>query len=121
MGKLKSYKELQTWQKSVDYGLLIYGATKIFPKEEIYGLTSQLRRAAISIASNIAEGSERGTTKEFIQFLRIASGSLAECETQLYFAHRLGYCDTAAYDALELKSREIGRMLNGLITKLNAR
>ena len=116
---VRRFNELIVWQRSMDLVESIYNATKIFPREEIYGLTSQLRRAAVSLPSNIVEGQGRHTTKDFLNFLSIARGSLAEVETQVLIAERLGYlssdvcattCDTIA---------EIGRLLNGLIKSLN--
>ncbi len=89
------HKELDAWNESVELSLLIYSVTKSFPKEEQYGLVQQIRRAAISIPSNIAEGCARESTKETIRFLHIALGSLAEMETQILISHRLGFIDNA--------------------------
>jgi len=87
---LHSYKELTVWQKSMDLVTVIYTLTENFPKEEMYGLTSQMRKCAVSIPSNIAEGRLRGTRKDFVQFLRIAYGSGGELDTQLEIVRRIG-------------------------------
>ena len=89
------HKELDAWNESVELSLLIYSVTKSFPKEEQYGLVQQIRRAAISVPSNIAERCARESTKETIRFLYIALGSLAEVETQTIISHRLGFIDNA--------------------------
>ena len=91
MDKVKSHKDLKVWQESMDLVVLIYDLTEQFPSKEAFGLTSQLRRAAVSIPSNIAEGAGRKGNKEFIRFFYIAMGSLSEVETQLEIAFRLGY------------------------------
>lgn len=114
----RSYKKLNVWQKAVDFSLLIYKATENFPKHEQFGLTSQIRRAAVSIAANIAEGSERGSDKEFCRFLNIARGSLAECETHSVIALQLGFLSEADYNAIQEVAGDLGRMLNGLAKKL---
>lgn len=88
---IKTFKELDIWKKGIDLAEMIYRLTANFPSEEKYGLVSQLRRAAVSFPSNIAEGSARNSNKEFIQFLHISLGSLAELETQLIIAQRIGY------------------------------
>ena len=110
---------MTVWGKSYTFGIHIYSVTKNFPKEEIYGLTSQLRRAAISIPSNIAEGSRRSTEKDFRSFLHIAYGSGAELEVQILFAKDLGYIDTQTYYSLLLELSEIMKMLNAFIYKLS--
>ena len=109
----KHYRELVVWQKAMDLVQEVYEITRRFPKEEVFGLTSQVRRAAVSIRSNIAEGQSRGR-REFIHFLSIAKGSLSEVETQIAIALRLGYvkaADTARLDGL---AAEVGKLLNGL-------
>ena len=112
------YRELIAWQKSVDLVVLVYRLTTCFPKNEVYGLTDQLRRAAVSVPSNIAEGQGRGISKAFIGHLRIARGSLQEVETQLIIAQRLGYIDgEQSCGAIEL-SAEVSRILGGLIRSL---
>jgi four helix bundle protein len=110
----KSYQELVVWQRAMDLVAEIYKVTAVFPKEEVYGLTNQIRRAAVSVPSNIAEGQGRGVGNEFARHLRIAQGSLQEVETQLMIARRLGYANTVAVTgALELAG-EVGRLLRGL-------
>ncbi len=88
---LKSYKDLIVWQKAIDLVILVYRRTAAFPKEEVYGLRQQIRRAAVSVPSNIAEGQCRSSTRDFLNFLAIARGSLGEVETQLTIAERLEY------------------------------
>jgi len=117
MDTIKSYKDLQVWQKSIELADCIYTATEEFPKREWYGLANQMRRAAVSISSNIAEGSARGT-KEFAQFLSIARGSLAELETQLIIAYGRGYIIKTIYDTLLQLTAEISRMLMGLFRSI---
>ena len=107
------------WQKGVELVLSIYKLTKDFPKAEVYGITSQIRRAAISIPSNIAEGRSRGTRKDFAQFLRIAFGSGAELETQLLIARRLSFGPEISYNKVDDQLNEVMRMLNTMIHKLN--
>ena len=120
MSGSQSYKDLAVWRKSIDWAEAIYQASMGFPSEERYGLTSQIRRAAVSVPSNIAEGAARSGSKEFLQFLSVASGSLAEVETQLILARRLGYLPQAAEQDLQDQSHEIGRMLNGLKRSLRS-
>lgn len=120
---IKSYKDLDVWQKAMDLAVMCYQATKDFPKSEVYGLTSQLQRAAVSIPANIAEGHERKHQKEFIQHLSIAYSSLAELETHIQIAQRLDYISSDKTKRLLEMTGEIGRMLNGLrksIEKRNA-
>lgn len=109
--EVKSYQDLQVWQKAMDLVETIYRATSSFPKEEIYGLTSQLRRAAVSIPSNIAEGSSRRSTQEFIRYINIASGSLAEVETQMAIAFRLGLLQEDMFSVIQDRGQELSRML----------
>ena len=111
---LKSYRDLEVWQKAIDLVVACYQITKKFPKNEVYGLINQLQRAAVSIPANIAEGRERQYSKEFIQYLSIAYGSLAELETHIQIAERLTYIDINQLKKLLDKTAEIGRMLNGL-------
>ena len=111
---LKSYRELEVWQKAMDLVVICYQMTKNFPKNETYGLAGQLQRAAVSIPANIAEGRQRQYSKEFLQHLSIAYGSLAEVETHVLIAGRLNYIDKAQTDDLLNKTAEVGRMLNGL-------
>jgi four helix bundle protein len=110
-----SYKQLMAWQKAMEFVIDIYRATRNFPREEAYGLTGQLRRAAISVPSNIAEGQARYSRREFYRFLTLARGSLAEIETQLAIAHSLDYIRQETSDRLLAKAAELGRILNGLI------
>ena len=116
--KVKSYRDLIVWQKGIDLVAFVYKRTARFPREELYGLTGQLRKSAVSIPSNIAEGQARSGTQEFLHFLSIASGSLAEAETQIIIAERLEYLDTAATAELLNLSSEVGRLLNGLQNSL---
>jgi four helix bundle protein len=113
---MKDYKELEVWEKGISLVLKVYEITKIFPKEECYALTDQIKRAAVSIPSNIAEGASRNTTKEFIQFLYIARGSASELETQIIIAEKLGYLknEGTLYNEIIV----IRKMLNALITSL---
>ena len=117
-GMLKNYKELQVWQKSYQLCLVIYKQTNAFPKEERFGITSQIRRAAVSIPSNIAEGYGRKTTKEYIQALYIAYGSVCELETQILLSSDLGYIKTEELEQLQKNLDDIERMLKGLIKSL---
>jgi four helix bundle protein len=110
---MKDHKELDVWQMGMNFVVLIYDLTKGFPKEEMYGLTSQLRRSAVSIPSNIAEGAARNTDKEFLQFLHIAQGSAAEAETQILIAQRLEYHGDFSNPLEQL--RAVQKMLHGLI------
>jgi four helix bundle protein len=119
--KIKSYPDLEVWQKSRLLVSRIYVLTKTFPKDELYGLNSQLRRAAISVPSNIAEGKSRRSTKDYMRFLDIAYGSVAEVETQLYIAIDLGYTTEHKLSQLFEDYNEVGRMLNGLINSLEKR
>lgn len=115
---LKNYKELNVWQKSYQFCLEIYKITMSFPKEERYGLTSQIRRAAVSVPSNIAEGYGRKTTKEYIQALYIAYGSNSELETQIMLSGDLGYINAKNLEKLQKDIGDIERMLKGLISSL---
>ena len=115
---MKTQKDLIVWQKSLDFVTEIYQLTKSYPKDEVYGLTNRLRRAAVSIPSNIAEGAARSTKKEFNQFLHISLGSLSELETQLLISENLEYLSKE--DSLKKieKLTEIRRILLGLISSL---
>lgn len=113
-----NYMELIVWKKSVDLVTEIYSVTTIFPKEELYGLTSQIRRASISVPSNIAEGHSRRSTSDYLQFLKIARGSCAELETQLIISKNLSYLSSEKFKILIEKTSEISKMLNAIITKL---
>ncbi len=115
---LKSYRDLMVWQKAMELTLEIYRFSSSFPRTVIYGLTSQLRRAGVSVPSNIAEGYGRGSRKEYVQFLCISQGSLKELETQLILAQRLNYGSKMASDSILELSDEVGRMLGSLIRSL---
>jgi four helix bundle protein len=110
----KSFRDLKVWNLSMDLTVLVYALTTDFPKHEIYGLSSQMRRAAVSIASNLAEGSARASRRDFKQFVVIAHGSNCELQTQLMLASRLRYATQAKIIEAEELSHEIGRMLTGL-------
>ncbi len=111
---MQGHRDLLVWQKSMKFVTQVYQVTRSFPREEIYGLTSQLRRAAVSIPSNLAEGHGRRSKPEFHLFIGHARGSLLEAETQLEIAFNLGYLDKAKFSAILKESSEIGRMLTGL-------
>lgn len=113
---MKSFKDLEVWKLSIDFVEDVYKLTGAFPENEKFGLVSQMRRAAVSISSNIAEGQGRKNSKEFIQFLYIAKGSLAEIETQLIICERLGY--TSNLIELTEKMKRIRMMIVGLINAL---
>lgn len=115
------YKELLVWQKSMEMVKQVYKLVKLLPREEMYALSDQLRRAVVSIPSNIAEGSMRQSTKEFLNFLAIASGSKAEVETQLMICVDLDYVTQAQIDPILSLSNEIGRMTTALVSKLRAK
>jgi four helix bundle protein len=112
---LKHYQQLVAWHKAIDFAEKVHLATRRIPREEAFGLTSQLRRACVSVPSNIAEGQGRGTTKDFLHFLRVSNGSLQEAETQIILAGRFDYLtDEAVKELLDL-SGDVGRLNNGLI------
>jgi four helix bundle protein len=115
---VKSYQELETWQIAMKLVAEVYRVTKQFPKEELYGLTNQLRRAAVSMPSNIAEGQGRDSTKEFLYHLSIARGSLYEVEMQILIAKQLDYVMQADADSLSATIASIGRLINGLSRSL---
>ncbi|MCF8358287.1 MAG: four helix bundle protein [Prolixibacteraceae bacterium] len=115
---MKTYRDLNVWQKAMTLVEMIYSETKKFPNEEIYGLTSQIRRSGISIPSNIAEGYGRNSTNDYIRFLQIASGSLYEFQTQLEIGFRLKYLSKKKYDEVNTLSVEIEKMLSSLIRKI---
>ncbi|HPT72654.1 MAG TPA: four helix bundle protein [Candidatus Cloacimonadota bacterium] len=116
--KVNSYKDLVVWQKAMDLVMEIYHLSRQFPKEEQYGLTNQIRRAVVSIPSNIAEGRSRHSTPEYMHFLSIAQGSLAETETQIYIAIKLAYInEEQSIKALQLRE-EISKMLVSIYSKL---
>src|SRR5881628_2710921 len=121
MMAVRNYRELTAWQKAMDLVELVYTATRSWPKEEIYGLTSQVRRAVVSVPSNIAEGQGRTSTREFLHHLSIAYGSLREVETQVLVAQRLGYLPQELTDRLLASTGEVGRLINGLSRSLSER
>ena len=116
--KIKTYRDLLVWQKAMALVTEVYRLSKSFPTDEVYGLTAQIRRCAISIPSNIAEGYGRKATSDYIRFLRIGIGSLYELQTQIEISLNLGYLKQNAFDVLYESSREIERMLSSLIKKL---
>ena len=116
--RVQSFRDLIVWQRAIELSLAIYALTKSFPKDELFGLTSQLRRAGVSIPSNIAEGQSRATTGEFKQFLAIARGSNAEVQTQLVLVRHLGFAPEEPVQRCEALSLEVARLLNGLLAKL---
>jgi len=116
--KINSYRDLLVWQKGLELAYLLYEITRSFPQEEKFGLTSQIRRAAVSIPSNIAEGQARYGKKEFIRYLYIAKGSLAELDTQCLIARELGYVEEPQIKPILLQIDELQRMLYSLIEKL---
>jgi len=118
---IRTYRDLIVWQKAMALVTRVYTLTRPFPREETYTLTSQIRRAAISIPSNIAEGFGRYSTPDYLRFLQIAAGSLFELQTQLEIARNLGYMEAAPFDELVNDAREIERMLSSLIAKLKSR
>jgi len=116
---MQSYKDLTAYQKGYKLALEIYQATKEYPKEEIYGLTSQMRRSAVSIPCNIAEGYRRGHRKEYVQFLHIAHGSCSELETLLPLSHDLNLISEGLFEGLYVLQEEVSKLLNGLILSLS--
>ena len=117
---MNNYKDLKIWQKSVDLAVKIYEVTKRFPKEEIYGLTSQIRRSAVSIPSNIAEGSGRNSKQEFLNFLGISHGSSYELDTQLIIASRVDFLDLQSFESIQKDLLEIQKMNYGLKSSLKS-
>lgn len=115
----QGFKNLIVWQKAYEFVLSVYKYTQKFPASELYGLTSQLRRAVVSLSANIAEGRERQHKKEFLQFLSIARGSLGEDETYLMLARDLNYFNEAVFSGLDEQRKEIGRLLRGLVKSLS--
>jgi four helix bundle protein len=111
---MRPHEKLEVWCRAIDFVTSVYKSTATFPNEEKFGLTSQVRRSAVSIPANIAEGAARHTTKEFLHFLSIAQGSASELETELLIAHRLGYLERAAYESMYAELNTIARMIVGL-------
>ena len=121
MSTVNSYKDLLVWQQAIDLTVNIYALTSTFPRSELFGLSSQIQRAAVSVPSNIAEGHARDSTKEYLRFISIAIGSLAEVETQLVIANKLQFLNHEMMGELLGKTGEIGRMLRGLQKSLKAK
>lgn len=115
---INSYRDLLVWQASIELAVVCYSATKTFPREELYGMVSQIRRSATSVAANIAEGHGRDSTGQFIQFLRIAQGSVKELETHITIASRVDLVSAELSGDLLRRCDEIGRMLRSLIRSL---
>jgi four helix bundle protein len=115
---VRNYTDLIAWQKAVDLVVAVYDLSRLFPKDELYGLMAQIRRAAVSVPSNIAEGQGRWTTGEFVQFLGVAHGSLREVETQAYIAVRLRFAEQDKIDPVLTLAGEVGRLIHGLKNSL---
>ncbi len=118
MGDIRTFRDLVVWQKAMALVTEIYRHTKSFPKDETYGLISQIRRSAVSIPSNIAEGFGRYATNDYVRFLRISMGSLFELETQIEISRNLGYLSKDEFGTLDSNCREVERMLSSLIRSL---
>ncbi len=118
---VKDYSELIAWQKAMNLVEAVYRLSALFPREELYGLVSQIRRATVSVPSNIAEGQGRHTTRDFLNFLSIARGSLKEVETQVLIANRLGFVDDPRKSELLRQTTEVGRLISGLINSLKTK
>lgn len=116
--EIRSYRDLIVWQKAVEFVKDCYQLTDTFPQREIYGLSQQLRRASVSIPSNIAEGNGRESRKEYIYFLNVSRGSLKEAETQLIISEKLGFISQPQLESILNKASEIGLLLNNLIRSL---
>lgn len=119
--EVNSYRDIVAWQKAFALGKLIHQLSKRFPDDEKYGLTSQIRRSSISVASNIAEGYGRGTTSDYLRFLKIARGSLYEVDTQLLYALEFGYVEQGAFGSAKETLDEAERVLAGLIRAIERR
>jgi four helix bundle protein len=115
---MRPHEKLEAWSKAVDFVVEVYKITDAFPKEERFGLTSQIRRAAVSVSANIAEGAGRQSGKEFAHFLSNAQGSASELETELIIARRLGYIDENSFSELRNNLERVGRLITGLIQHL---
>ncbi len=116
---MRQYQDLIAWQKAMDLVVAVYKATEGFPRHEMFGLTNQVRRAAVSIPSNIAEGQARDTTRDFLRYLATARGSLQELETQILIASRLAYIQEHDTAQLIERVKEVGRLLGGLSRSLS--
>lgn len=115
----KNYENLEIWKKSIDLATIIYKVTRNFPKDELYGLISQIRRAAVSVSSNIAEGAGRGSKKEFLRFILIALSSFNELESQFFIAKNLDYIKDEEFQKLLSRIKEVGNLLGGFRNYLN--
>jgi four helix bundle protein len=115
MEKMKDFKKLKVWSRAMDFAVDVYRVTEGFPKKEMYSLVDQIRRAVVSIFSNIAEGCKKGTDKELVHFCNIALGSTGEIESQLIFSERIGYLDSEVVNKLISEVNEVGKMLAGFI------
>ena len=118
---MKPHQRLDAWKKGIEFTVRIYAATENFPKHELFGITSQLRRASVSIPNNIAEGAGRNTSKEFLHFLFISRGSLSEVDTLLIIAKRLKYISPETYEELNRLLDFISKLLSGLINSVKAK
>ena len=116
-----NHKDLILWRKALDLAVLVHQSSAALPRSETYGLVSQLRRAATSVPSNVAEGHARRSTKEFIYFLHVALGSMAELETQLLLAQRVGYLSESEVTSLQDRIEEVGRVLHAVVAALRRR
>ncbi|CZT34884.1 four helix bundle protein [Rhizobium sp. 9140] len=113
--EIKSYRDLRVWQAAIDLSVECYTLTNDFPKSEIYGMASQMRRSSVSVAANIAEGYGRNSRGSFVQFLKVAQGSLKELETHLIICQRVGLMDAYASEEMLKQCEENGKMISGLI------
>ena len=120
MPNITTFRDLVAWQKAMDLAYDVFVLTKLFPKEELYGLTSQLRRAGVSVPSNVAEGQGRRNDREFAHFLDIAHGSICELETQVMLAERFGYIATDQKDPVLALAAEVGRLVSALVAKMRS-
>lgn len=118
---MRPHEQLDVWKKSVDFTVEVYKVTDSFPKDERFGLISQIRRASVSVAANIAEGAGRRSDKEFLNFLSMSQGSASEVETELLIAFRLGYLSEEGFQSLMQKMDEIGRMITGLCSHIRTK
>jgi four helix bundle protein len=118
---MRTHEKLEVWKRAVEFVVTAYRVTESFPKDERFDLTSQVRRAAVSIPTNIAEGAARASNKEFVYFLSIAQGSASELSTELLIACRLGFLDSERLDLLSNELNEVGRMLSGLCKYLRSK
>lgn len=120
-GPIRSYRDLVVWQQAMDLAEACYVATRAFPREEIYGMTAQIRRASASVAANIAEGNGRENTGSYVQFLRIAQGSLKELETHLLLASRVSVLNETECGRLLGRCEKVGKLLRALIRSLQSK